>query len=144
LKDKHTVFIFELLANEATLTAEAVTDHLSKEFRGIQINPKLVKKKCHLISKRIVHKYYGKNKDKNVAKRRDAVAYWVSQTIDFMNECVFLDEAGFNRSMLHSYGWSEAGTLYKIDVQMKRANVSILGVICRSGFITLFRKRSCA
>ncbi|KAI7893049.1 uncharacterized protein EV154DRAFT_503089, partial [Mucor mucedo] len=32
LKDKHTVFIFELLANESTLTVEAVTDHLSKRI----------------------------------------------------------------------------------------------------------------
>ncbi|CEP09904.1 hypothetical protein [Parasitella parasitica] len=37
LKDEHTVFIFELLANEPTLTVEAVTDNLSKEFRDIQI-----------------------------------------------------------------------------------------------------------
>ncbi|KAI8375693.1 hypothetical protein EDC96DRAFT_436466, partial [Choanephora cucurbitarum] len=122
-----------------------IIDHLSKEFGSIQINPKSVKKKkCRLIYKRIIHKYYGRNKDEIVAKRRDAVAYWVSQNIDFMNECVFLDEAGFNRSMLRSYGWSEAGTLYKIDVQMKRANVSILGVICKSGSLTLFRKRNCA
>lgn len=27
VKDEHTVFIFELLANEPTLTVEAVTDH---------------------------------------------------------------------------------------------------------------------
>ncbi|KAI7899522.1 uncharacterized protein BX663DRAFT_422361, partial [Cokeromyces recurvatus] len=38
LKDEHTVFIiFELLANEPTLTVKAVTDNLSKEFRDIQI-----------------------------------------------------------------------------------------------------------
>ncbi|KAG2228682.1 hypothetical protein INT48_005375 [Thamnidium elegans] len=114
LKDEHTVFIFELLANEPTLTVEAVTDHLSKEFRDIQITPRSVenhmKKKCRLTYKRIIPRYYGRNKDETVAKRRDAVAYWVSQNIDFMNECVFLDEAGFNRSMHRSYGWSEAGT----------------------------------
>lgn len=32
LKDEHTVFIFELLANEPTLTVEAATDHLSKNL----------------------------------------------------------------------------------------------------------------
>ncbi|KAI8359787.1 hypothetical protein BD560DRAFT_306514, partial [Blakeslea trispora] len=42
LKDKHTVFIFELLANEPTLTVVAVTDHLSKERRDIQITPRSV------------------------------------------------------------------------------------------------------
>ncbi|KAI8094187.1 hypothetical protein BDF21DRAFT_408165 [Thamnidium elegans] len=35
LKDEHTIFIFELLANEPTLAVGAVTDHLSKEFRDI-------------------------------------------------------------------------------------------------------------
>ena len=35
LKDQHTVFIFELLANEPTLTVEAVINSLSKEFRDI-------------------------------------------------------------------------------------------------------------
>jgi len=62
-----------------------------------------MKKKCRLTYKRIIPRYYGRNTDETVAKRRDAVAYWVSQNIDFMNECVFLDEAGFNRSMHPSY-----------------------------------------
>ncbi|KAI8087573.1 uncharacterized protein B0P05DRAFT_531476 [Gilbertella persicaria] len=108
LKDEHTVFTFELLANEPTLTIEAVTDNLSKEFRDIQITLRSMenhmKKKCRLTYKRIIPRYYGRNTDETVAKRQDAVAYWVSQNIDFMNECVFLDEAGFDRSMHRSYG----------------------------------------
>ncbi|KAG2210900.1 hypothetical protein INT47_000054 [Mucor saturninus] len=99
-----------------------------------------MKKKCRLTYKRIFPRYYGRNTDKTVTKRRDAAAYWVSQNIGFMNECVFLGEAGFNRSMHRSYGWSEAGTPCKIDVQTKGANVSILGAICKSGLITLSRK----
>ncbi|GAN08749.1 conserved hypothetical protein [Mucor ambiguus] len=126
LQDEQTVFIFQLLAHEPALTAEAVTDHLSKKFRDIQIAPRSVenhmKKKCYLTSK------------------RDAVAYWISQNIDFMIKCVFLDEAGFNKSMHRSYGWPEVGTPCKIDVQTRGANVSILGAICKSGLITLSRK----
>ncbi|KAG1463298.1 hypothetical protein G6F56_005317 [Rhizopus delemar] len=144
LKDEHTVSTFELLVNEPTLTAEAVTDHLSKEFRDIQITPRSVenhmKKKCRLAYKHIIPRYYGRNTDETVAKRRDAVAYWVSQNIDFMNKCAFLSKVGFNRSMHCSYAWSEAGTLCKIDVQTKGANVSILDVICKSGLIALSRK----
>ncbi|KAG2210886.1 hypothetical protein INT47_000040 [Mucor saturninus] len=126
-KDKHTVFIFELMANEPTLTVEADTDHLSEEFRDIQITPQ------------ISEESHEEEVSPNL-QARDAVAYWVSQNIGFMNECVFLGEAGFNRSMHRSYGWSEAGTPCKIDVQTKGANVSILGAICKSGLITLSRK----
>lgn len=42
LKDVHTVFIFELLANEPTLIVEAVTDRLCKSFTEIQITPRSV------------------------------------------------------------------------------------------------------
>ncbi|KAI8075784.1 uncharacterized protein B0P05DRAFT_472540, partial [Gilbertella persicaria] len=147
LKDEHIVFIFELLANEPTLTVEAIADHLSKESRDIQITPRSVenhmKKKCRLTYKRIIPRYYGRNTDETVAKRRDAVAYLVTQNIDFMNEYVFLDEAGFNRSMHRSYGRPKAGAPCQIDVQTKGAYVSILGAICKSGLITLSKKRSC-
>ncbi|KAI9265994.1 hypothetical protein BY458DRAFT_437799, partial [Sporodiniella umbellata] len=93
------VFTFELLANEPTLTVGAVTDNLSKEFRDIKIAFRSMqnhmKRKCRLAYKRIIPRYYGRNTDEPVAKRRDAVAYMFSQNIAFMNECVFLDEAGF-------------------------------------------------
>ncbi|KAI7899834.1 uncharacterized protein BX663DRAFT_440525 [Cokeromyces recurvatus] len=42
LKDVHTVFIFEMLANESTLTVEAVTDQLCENFKEIQITPRSV------------------------------------------------------------------------------------------------------
>lgn len=63
LKDVHTVFIFELLANEPTLTVEAVTDRLCESFTEIQITPRSVathmkKKKCRLTYKRIVPQYF--------------------------------------------------------------------------------------
>ncbi|KAI7908104.1 uncharacterized protein BX663DRAFT_409702, partial [Cokeromyces recurvatus] len=37
LKDVHTVFIFELLANEPTLTVETVTNRLRENFTEILI-----------------------------------------------------------------------------------------------------------
>ena len=82
------------------MIVEAVTVNLSKEFRDIQNTIRSVenhmKKKFRLTYKRIIPRYYGSNTHESVAKRRDAVAYWVSQNIDFINECVFLlDEAGF-------------------------------------------------
>ncbi|KAG1141168.1 hypothetical protein G6F36_015737 [Rhizopus arrhizus] len=49
-----------------------------------------------------------------------------------MNDCVFIDEAGFNRNMHRSYGWCKVGTM--------GSNVSILGAISKDGFITLSRK----
>jgi molybdenum-dependent DNA-binding transcriptional regulator ModE len=58
LKDVHTVFIFEMLANEPTLTVEAVTDQLCENFKKFKLPPRSVathmKKRCSLTYKRIV------------------------------------------------------------------------------------------
>ncbi|KAG1140215.1 hypothetical protein G6F37_006729 [Rhizopus arrhizus] len=62
LKDVHTVFIFEMLANEPTLTVEAVTDQLCENFKEIQITLKIssnsYEKRCRLTYKRIVPQYF--------------------------------------------------------------------------------------
>ncbi|KAI7900881.1 uncharacterized protein BX663DRAFT_438420 [Cokeromyces recurvatus] len=51
LKDVHTVFSFEMLANEPTLTVEAVTDQLCENFKEIQITPRSVA--THMKKKRM-------------------------------------------------------------------------------------------
>jgi transposase len=144
LKDVHTVFIFEMLANEPTLTVEAVTDQLCKNFKEIQITPRSVathmKKRCRLTYKRIVPQYFARDSEETAVKRYDTVNFWIHQKIDFMNDCVFIDEAGFNRNMHRSYGWCEVGTPCKIKVETRGPNVSILGAISKDGLITLSRK----
>ena len=57
-----------------------------------------------------------------------------------MNDCVFIDKAGFNRNMRRSYGWCEVRTPCKIKVETRESNVSILGAIFKDGQITLSRK----
>lgn len=56
-----------------------------------------------------------------------------------MNDCVFIDEAGFNRNMHRSYGCYEVGTSCKIKVETKGPIVSILGAISKDGLITLHK-----
>ncbi|KAG1161593.1 hypothetical protein G6F36_013932 [Rhizopus arrhizus] len=57
-----------------------------------------------------------------------------------MNDCVFIDETGFNRNMHRSYGWCEVGPPCKIKVGTRGSNVSILGAISKDGLTTLSRK----
>ncbi|KAI8092407.1 uncharacterized protein B0P05DRAFT_526136, partial [Gilbertella persicaria] len=144
LQDVHTVFIFELLINEPTLTVEAITDQLCATFKDIQITPRSVathmKNKCRLTYKRIVPQYFARDSEETIVKRYNEVNSWISQKLDFFNDCVFLDEAGFNRNMHRSYGWSEVGTLCKIKVETKGPNVTILDANSKDSIITLSRK----
>ncbi|KAI7907331.1 uncharacterized protein BX663DRAFT_548387 [Cokeromyces recurvatus] len=64
LKNMHTVFIFEMLLNKLTMTAEAVIDQLCEEFKDIKnLLPESVahhmKKKCRPHLQASMHRYYG-------------------------------------------------------------------------------------
>ncbi|CEP14606.1 hypothetical protein [Parasitella parasitica] len=76
-----------------------------------------MKKKCRLTYKRIIPRYYGKNTDETVSKRRDAVAYWLALT----GVCI-----------AHMDGL-RLEHLAKLMFKRKGANVSIFGAICKSG-----------
>ncbi|KAI9250127.1 hypothetical protein EDC94DRAFT_487455, partial [Helicostylum pulchrum] len=69
-----------------------------------------MKNKCRLTYKRIVPQYFARDNEKTIVKRYNEVNSWISQKLDFFNDCIFIDEAGFNRNMHRSYGWSEVGT----------------------------------
>ncbi|KAL0084924.1 hypothetical protein F4703DRAFT_1981779 [Phycomyces blakesleeanus] len=134
-----------LFINEPTLTVEAVTDQLCGTFKDIQITSRSIathmKNKFRLTYKRIVPQYFALDSKKYVIKRHIEVSSWISRKLDFFNDCVFIDETGFNRNMYTSYGWSVVWTPCKIKVETKGPNVSILGAISKDGIITLSRKK---
>ncbi|ORE01967.1 hypothetical protein BCV72DRAFT_216274, partial [Rhizopus microsporus var. microsporus] len=97
-------------------------------------------KRCCLTYKRIVPQYFARDSEETVVKRYDTVNFWIHQKIDFMNDCMFIDEAGFNTNMHRSYDWCEVGIPCKIKVEARGPNVSILGAISKVGLITLSKK----
>ncbi|GAA5811914.1 hypothetical protein MFLAVUS_005361 [Mucor flavus] len=103
LQDVHTVVISELLINKPTLTVDAVKDQICETFNDIQITPRLVaahiKNKRRITYKRIVPQYFARDSEETIIKRYNEVKSWISQNLDFFNDCVFIDEAGFNRNI---------------------------------------------
>ena len=85
-----------------------------------------------------------RNDDTNVLQRYESVSAWIALGINFFSECIFIDEAGFNRNMHRSQGWSGVGSPCKITTETKGPNISILGAITAHGGITLSRREACA
>ncbi|KAG2225686.1 hypothetical protein INT45_012158 [Circinella minor] len=113
LNDEHTVFIFAKIYEQPTISCSDVTDILCQHFPGLNITSRA---------------------------QYESVSAWMALGIDFFSECVFIDEAGFNRNMHRSHGWSDIGKACKITVETKGPNLSILGAITTHGVITLSRR----
>lgn len=64
---------------------------------------------------------------------------WEKNTdMDFMKNCVFIDEAGFNMHLRRNFGRSKIGTSAKAVVPSNRGiSITIFGAIYHGGIIDL-------
>lgn len=72
--------------------------------------------------------------ERNTPERIQAKKEWIEKLTDmgvnYMNNCVFIDEAGFNSNLRRTQGWAQKGEAPIVKVLTARANTtSILGAI---------------
>ncbi|KAG2221889.1 hypothetical protein INT45_012533 [Circinella minor] len=137
LTDDHTVFIFEKIHEQPTISCNDVTNLLCQHFKGLDITSRAV-------NEHMFRQLAARDDDINILQRYESVSAWIALGINFFSECIFIDEAGFNRNMHRSQGWPEVGSPCKITMETKGPNISILGAITAHGVITLSRREACA
>ena len=84
-----------------------------------------------------------RNTDRVIKLRKERVEEWeMIQDLDFANNCIFIDEAGFNLHTQRKFGRSLKGTPAKDTVPTGRGvTVSILGSITDAGVIDISLKQ---
>lgn len=80
--------------------------------------------------------------ERNAPERIQARKVWVEEAlamgVDYMNNCVFIDEAGFNANLRRTQGWVPVGETPIVKVLTARANsISILGATYPKGLIKI-------
>ncbi|KAG0874569.1 hypothetical protein G6F16_003693 [Rhizopus arrhizus] len=80
-----------------------------------------------------------RNSEETLKKRKETILQWLAdKEMDFENNCVFLDEAGFNLHMTRTRGWSKKGAPAKTTVPAsKGTTITILGAISSAGVIDI-------
>ncbi|CEJ00962.1 hypothetical protein RMCBS344292_18454 [Rhizopus microsporus] len=75
----------------------------------------------------------------NLKLRRDKVLEWKNdENMNWHENCVFIDEAGFNMHIRRNFGRSKRGVPAKAVIPANRGiTVSIIGAICEKGVIDL-------
>jgi hypothetical protein len=68
--------------------------------------------------------------------RFNVITQWKAAGVDFMNNCVFMDEAGFNSHQIRRHAWSFVGKPANVKVPTQKGiNISIIGYIATFGTI---------
>ncbi|OAD78072.1 hypothetical protein PHYBLDRAFT_164949 [Phycomyces blakesleeanus NRRL 1555(-)] len=121
-----------------------------EEFSGLQITKSAIQKhlvkKCALTMKKLEKLPEKRNDTNTIEMRRDRILEW-QQLADFnyLLNCVFIDEAGFNMHIKRTFGRSVSGTPAKTTVPTQRGvSITILGAMCERGIVSLSLKKPTA
>lgn len=85
--------------------------------------------KCKISLKRAHFHAAERNSPEKIETRYEWVTKWLQTDMDYLSNCVFVDEAAFHINMKRSYAWSKKGTRAVVKVPKTRAlTTTILGV----------------
>ncbi|KAI7861490.1 hypothetical protein BDF14DRAFT_1887119 [Spinellus fusiger] len=94
------------------------------------------------ISKTALYNFVTKNFDHNspekIKNQKEWVQKWIETDMDYMSNCVFIDEVAFHINMKHTFAWSKLGTCAVVKVPRTRAKTTtIMGETSAQGLVNI-------
>lgn len=143
LNETHKAYVTNFFDDNPTATIDDAVYNLVKSFEGLQIKKSRVaefmKDECNLSLKAITRHPVARNSERTLQLRKEFVQEWVEQKgMLYMQNCVFLDESGFDINMRRTRGWSKQGTQAVIETPSARgASHTIIGAISAYGVVNV-------
>ena len=134
LNSEHTAFLIEQIDNNPCITIADVSQLLCSKFEGLSISSSAVRdyivNHCKISLKNVKLYHLERDSDRTIRLRFEFINAWKSVDVDYMKNCMFVDEAGFNSHQTGSRGWSKVGELAVAKIPKKEGvNISIIGCI---------------
>jgi hypothetical protein len=151
---EHTVFLIDLFDTNPSITPEEDKQSLSEHFDGLQVSLsgfyKHIREECATSLKQATKYTIEQDTPRTIELRYNIVSQWKAAGVNFRENCVFVDETGFNSKLMRGRAWSKVGepAVVKVHTQ-KGVNISIVefispfGTICFSKVETL-KKNGCS
>ncbi|KAM9919218.1 hypothetical protein OXX59_008102 [Metschnikowia pulcherrima] len=135
-------FIHNAFANDPSMRLGKVLEDFTKAFEGLKVCPttfyKFVTEHCGMSFKLARRDSVERNSFAKIELRYEYVVQIREKAIDYVRDCVFLDEAGFSVNMKRSGGWAPSGaTPVVLDPSISAQSTSIVRVISCYGVVHL-------
>lgn len=147
LNENHKAHLINFFDEDSSATIQDAVDNLTTSFAGLQIKKSRVaefmKEECNLSIKVMTRHPLARNKEETLQARADWVNQWVENGMDYLRNCIFVDESGFDINMRRSRGWSKRGTQAIVTVPSARGvSHTIIGAISALGVVNLSMRES--
>lgn len=144
--DEHRGYLTELIGNKPDIVLDEMMESLTTQFIDLDISKsglhRFVTEKCNISLKRAHFHSVERNSPAKLEERYQWVKKWQDTDMDYMSNCVFVDEAAFHINMKRSFAWSKKGTRAVVQVPKTRARTTtILGAVSSLGVVNMRVKR---
>ncbi|KAG1350098.1 hypothetical protein G6F62_003375 [Rhizopus arrhizus] len=147
LQEEHKVHLINFYDEHPQAQVSDAVASLTEKFENFTLKNSSVqvflKNECNLSFKRITRHPVARNNDFKLANRKAWVEEWSKTDMNFLENCVFIDESGFDINMRPPGGWSEKGTAAIVITPSTRAvSHTILGAISVNSVIAMELRNS--
>ncbi|KAI8093947.1 hypothetical protein BDF21DRAFT_394432 [Thamnidium elegans] len=123
--------VVDFYFKQPTSTIDQLMEQLNTSFDDLMISKRTLYRymaDLWLFSlKRIQMEPEKRNSSEKIQQRKEWVIAAQVMGVDYMTNCVFIDEAGFNANLRRTQGWAPIGETPIVKVKTARANSIFLG-----------------
>ena len=132
---------------DASATIQDAVESLTANFAGLEIKKSIAEfmsEEWNLSIKVVSRHPLGRNKEGTLQARAYWVDRWVNNdNMNYLKNCIFVDESGFDINMRRSRGWSKRGTQAVVTTPSARGvSHTVIGAISAIGVVNLSMRES--
>ena len=145
--EDHKRHLINFFDEDASATIQDAVDDLTSSFAGLEIKKSRVaefmKEECNPSIKVVTRHPAARNREENLQARADWVNQWTQNGMDYLKNCIFIDESGFDVNMRRSRGWSAQGTrAIVVTPSTKGTSHTVIGAISAIGVVNLSLRKA--
>ncbi|KAI8638013.1 hypothetical protein BD408DRAFT_36486 [Parasitella parasitica] len=134
LDDRHKLHLLDFYDDRPQARIADAMNFLTQKFSDLSVKKSTVhnflKTECNLSFKKLTTQPAARNNPTKIQDRKDWVTKWSATDMNYLENCVFVDESGFNINRRPPSGWSLKGKPAVTDTPTGRAvSHTVLGAI---------------
>ncbi|KAG1489538.1 hypothetical protein G6F49_012200 [Rhizopus delemar] len=125
LQQEYKEYIINLYDQNPQARVVDIVESLTKSFENFSLKETSVrnfmKTECNLSLKRATLRSSERDSEDKLRQRFEWVERWTSTDMDYLSNCVFVDESGFDINMRPSSAWSTVAQWEVVDIELRVA-----------------------
>lgn len=113
LNDEHKDYLKDIVDDNPSSTLVDMLDALCTSFDGLNVSKyslnRFLKDECAFSFKLARKESVDRNSEAKIEQRFQYVTQLMDSDVDYLSNCIFIDEAAFNNNMKRSGGWAPKG-----------------------------------